>query len=430
VKSNKINGGQNKQLSLFEDNFNIVISKNVRKLITFDKKDIFDYFNKLNNDSSHFESKDDVCTPMECVETMLDYLPKEVWKKPNLKVLDPCSGNGNFGAYAMLKSSIDNIWFNELNPIRYLNCKTILNPKNITNSDAFELDKINGIGWDIIMANPPYSGGGNKNQSISNLFIEKSIDLLASGGYLCFVTPNNWMTYNNNNTTLRKLLYNGSFLVIDNDVKKYFPSVGSSFTIFIWQKDVFTNKTMVKNNYLLKDRKKSIVIPKISKFIPLYISKSILSIIDKTVIDERNEFDYRCDLHNFTQRKRLSDVKHNNFIYETIHTARKTRYSNYKQDIFDNFNIVVPLSTYYIPFIKSKVNVTQSVGYISFDKESDAVNFLKKMVQPHIKLIVHLTRYGNFNNIKVLRHLAFNKAIKFNKAEIAEINKLVKLIKY
>ena len=37
-------------------------------------------------------------------------------------------------------------------------------------------------------------------------YIEKSIDMLKDGGFLCYVTPNNWMTYNSNNTTLKKLL--------------------------------------------------------------------------------------------------------------------------------------------------------------------------------------------------------------------------------
>ncbi|MGL4951342.1 MAG: Eco57I restriction-modification methylase domain-containing protein, partial [Mycoplasma sp.] len=72
-----------------------------------------------------------------------------------------------------------------------------------------------------------------KNKSISNTFIEKSIELLKENGFLCFITPNNWMSYNNNNTTLKRLLNEGNFIMIDNDCKKYFGGVGSSFTILI-----------------------------------------------------------------------------------------------------------------------------------------------------------------------------------------------------
>lgn len=392
--------------------------------------EIFSFYNYINFDIDHMNSNDDVCTPMECVKTMIDYIPKSFWNNKKIKILDPCSGNGNFGAYCISKTSASNIWYNELNRIRFENCKKILNPKHINNQDFFNLSGDWNTSWDLIMANPPYSGGGNKNRSLSNIFIEHSINLLNNGGYLCFVTPNNWMTYNTNNTTLKRLLNEGSFLVIDNDVKKYFPGVGSSFTIFVWQKGVFDNTTKIINNYLLKDIQENVVIPRDLPFIPLYVSQTVISLITKVVSKKRNKFDYRCDLHNFTQKKYLSDIKNDIFKYETIHTLRKTRYSSKKQDIFDKWIIVVPLSTYYLPIIKHNVNVTQSVGYIAFENKKEAENYLEIITQPHFKLLVHLTRYGNFNNIMVLRFLAFEKKFKFSKKELNEINKLVSLIKY
>ncbi len=389
---------------------------------------LFKYYDELNMDKSHIKTNDDICTPMNCVKKMIDYIPDELWKRKKIKVLDPCAGNGNFGAYCKEKTSLDNIWFNEINPVRYNNCKKILNPKHIENKDFFE---IKNKDWDLIMANPPYSGGGNKNKSLSNEFIEHSIDILKNKGYLCFVTPNNWMTYNNNNTTLKKLLEKGSFIVIDNDAKKYFKGVGSSFTIFIWQKNIYDNKTYIVNNYLEKDVQKDVVIYKDLNFIPLYISQEVLDIVRKTVgKEENNRFFYRCDLHNFTQKKYLSDTQNNEFKYKTIHTMRKTRYASKKQDIYDKWNIIIPLSTYYIPKVMHKVNVTQSVGYISFDDEEKADQYLNIIDEPCYKLTVHLTRYGNFNNIMVLKHLNFDDNINFSDTENKEINSLVKKIKY
>ena len=390
--------------------------------------ELFSYYNMINCDITHMICKDDICTPMECVKTMIDYIPDELWKRNSLKILDPCCGNGNFGGYCKFKTNLNNVWFNDINSMRLKNCKKILNPKNITNHDALTIKSYNQ--WDLIMANPPYSGGGNKNTSLSKNFIEHSIDLLKNGGYLCFVAPNNWMTFNNNNTTLKKLLALGSFLVIDNDVKKYFPGIGSSFTIFIWQKGVFSNKTLVKNNYLLKDTQYNIEIPSHLDFIPLYISQEVINIVGKCIQKSQNNFNYRCDLHNFTKAYALSDTQNQMFKYETIHTARKTRYAIFKQDIYDKWLIIVPLSTYYLPFVKTKVNVTQSVGYFSFDTEMEAKKYVAKITQPHYKLIVHLTRYGNFNNIMVLKHLKFDESISFSKTEILEIQKLNKKINY
>lgn len=406
---------------------NIAIKKDN---INFDKfyNKLFEYYDMLNGDKSHMMSNDDICTPMECVKKMIDYIPSELWNRDEIRVLDPCAGNGNFGAYCMLKTSLDNIWFNEINKIRYDNCKKILNPKHMESKDFLKMKEKN---WDLIMANPPYSGGGNKNRSLSNEFIEHAIDLLNENGYLCFVTPNNWMTYNNNNTTLKKLLEEGSFIVIDNDVKKYFKGVGSSFTIFVWQKGVFSNRTHVVNNYLKKDVQENVKIDKDVKFIPLYISQDTLNITKKTVGDnENNRFFYRCDLHNFTQKKYLSDTQDDEFKYKTIHTMRKTRYSTKKQDIYDKWNIIVPLSTYYVPKVMNNVNVTQSVGYISFDSEEKAERYLDVIERPWYKLTVHLTRYGNFNNIMVLKHLKYDDNIVFNDNEIKTMNELIKEIKY
>ena len=414
-------------LDLFYNNLNEeIIKNNYNYLGDKVQKYVFEFYNILNKDTQYFKNNDDICTPMECVKTMIDYIPTNFWDNQNLKILDPCCGNGNFGAYSISKTNLDNIYFNDIDIRRINQCKNLLQPKNIYTKDFL---LFNEKEWDLIMANPPYSGGGNKNKSISNLFIEHSIDILKDKGYLCFITPNNWMTYNNNNTTLKKLLNNGSFLVIDNDAKKFFPKVGSSFTIFVWQKNIFNNITLVKNNFLKKDIQK-VSIPNNLKFLPLYISQTIIDIIKKSIQEERNNFNYRCDLHNYTKKSSLSDYQDNNFQYETIHTPSKTRYATIKQDIYDKWSIIIPLSTYYKPYIKKNVNVTQSVGYFSFSTEEEAKNYLTIINKDWIKILVHITRYGNFNNILLLKHLKIDSIIEFSIKEINLIEDLIKYIKY
>ena len=388
---------------------------------------IFEQFNELNKKIDSV-SRDDISTPMECVKKMLDYIPAEFWNRKKISILDPCCGNGNFGAYCAFKTDLKNIHFNELNQVRFANCKKLLNPDEITNLDAFKI--FNGTRkYDLIMGNPPYSGGGNKNKSLSNRFIEGAIEILNDQGYLCFITPNNWMSFNNNNTTLAKLLAQGQFIVIDHDCKKYFPQVGSSFAILVWQKTQKPQITRVFNNFLIKDYQE-VSIPKTVKFLPLYLSQPVLNIVSKTVSDKRNQFHYRCDLHNFTKRNYLSDHQDQLYQYETIHTARKTRYAIFKQEIYNQYLIIIPLSTYFLPYIKHHVNVTQSVGYLAFPTKKAAQAYLEKLNQDHIKVLVHLTRYGNFNNTKLLKHLIFDQEILFNENEITIIKKLRNLIKY
>ena len=424
---------KNQQISIFDSLNDKSLNDNYISPYSYigDKtiNELFSFYNKLNNDTSHYTCRDDMCTPMECVELMVNYIPTEFWERETIKILDPCCGNGNFGAYCAKKTHPDNIYYNDINPIRLKNCISLLQPKHWRLGDAFVLDNDFDIKYDLIITNPPYSGGGNKNQSLSNLFIELAIDRLNERGYLCFITPNNWMSYNNKNTTLKKLLNEGSFIVIDNDVKKYFKNIGSSFTVFVWQKGIF-NKTKVINNYIIKDIQESVIIPKTMKFIPLYLSQEIISITNKLISDERNLFNYRCDLHNFTKKAHLSDVKDLKFKYKTIHTPKKTRFADIKQDIYDKWIIVVPLSTYYKPYIEHNVNTTQSVGYFCFDNPFYAEKYLKKITQKHFKLLIHLTRYGNFNNLMVLKHINFDKKLIFSNKELAEIEKLTAFIKY
>lgn len=425
---------KNKQISIFDKKANTEFTDNYVSPYSYigdySLEEIFSFYNKLNEDTSHFTCRDDICTPMECVKLMVDYIPMDFWRKENIKILDPCCGNGNFGAYCAQKTNPDNIYYNEINPIRLKNCINLLKPLHWHYGDIFNLNSEFDIKYDLIIANPPYSGGGNKNQSLSNLFIELAINKLNKGGYLCFVTPNNWMTYNNNNTTLNKLLNEGSFVVIDNDVKKYFKNIGSSFTVIVWQKEVFSNKTKIINNYIIKDIQEDIVIPHDMKFLPLYLSQQVISITRKLITSERNLFNYRCDLHNFTQKSHLNDIKTERFKYRTIHTVKKVRYADMKQDIYDKWVIIIPLSTYYIPFIEYNVNTTQSVGYIAFDEKNQAKNYLENITKKHFKLLVHLTRYGNFNNLMVLKHINFDEKINFTAQEEEEIDKLSSYIKY
>ena len=77
------------------------------------EKDVFAFFNSLNEESFHKMSNDDICTSMNLVKIMLDYIPNVFWQNKDIKVLDPCCGNGNFGAYCMFKTDLNTTPFND-----------------------------------------------------------------------------------------------------------------------------------------------------------------------------------------------------------------------------------------------------------------------------------------------------------------------------
>lgn len=272
----------------------------------FDK--IKEYFDSLNLDKSHFVNSNDVCTPMDCVKEMVDSIPRSFWDKKNLKILDPCAGNGNFHAYIETKTKLSNLYFNEINIKRINNLKEYFGDKiNFSNKDFLVFD--NNEKYDLIVANPPYAKfNGNvrvsKNHNLSRLFIEKSIELIKDGGYLLFIVPNNWMSFSDRNFLPSKLS-KFQFIYLDiHGAKKYFPKVGSSFTWFLLKKVKNTKSFTVSNNYVFKDCKK-LKIDEDVNFIPLYCSGLVNGVIKKTINNNtlpKYKIETSSYLHHYTKR--------------------------------------------------------------------------------------------------------------------------------
>ena len=213
------------------------------KLINIKQKSFFEirnFYNSLDKDYSHFYNSNDICTPLDCVKEMVDYIPVELWKRSNLKVLDCCCGNGNFHSYIQTKTDLRNLIFNDINEKRLNNLSKIFG-KDITirNKDFLTFD--NQEKYDLVVSNPPYAKFNegkrvSKNHNMSRDFISKAIDIIKENGYILFICPNNWQSYSDRNI-LPELLSSYQFIHINiNGAKKYFPKVGSSFTWFVLQK--------------------------------------------------------------------------------------------------------------------------------------------------------------------------------------------------
>ena len=371
---------------------------------------IENYFEKLNYDDSHFENSNDICTPIGCVKEMVDKIPEEFWQRKNIKVLDSCCGNGNFFAYISKKTELNNLYFNEINEKRITNVKKIFGENiNLTNKDFLSFE--NKEEFDLVVSNPPYAKFNNglrvsKNHNLSREFILKSLHITKKDGYILFIVPNNWMSFSDRNI-LPKELSKYQFIHLNiHRAKKWFPKVGSSFTWFLLNKIENKNSFTIDNGYIIKDTQQ-VYLDNDIDFIPLYYNKIVKSILNKVVKNKNKK--YRVEttsfLHRYTKSKYLSTTKNEEYQYKIIHTPSQTLYSKIQHKWQNGYKVFLSLSNQYGTFIDN-CGMTQSVAFVRCKNLKEAKKIKKELDNPVYRFVNNLTRYGNFNNIRVLQNFS------------------------
>jgi len=379
------------------------------------------YNEVLNIDKSTYQSSNDEPTPIECIEEMITKIPEELWDRNDLKILDPCCGNGNFALPIMKqlqnkydkKNIIENIlYFNDINNDRLNNVDKIYNKEgynlNITKKNYIE-DTINNK-YDLIVANPPYAKlldngkRASKNHNLIKDFIEKSLELLKENGYLMFITPDNWMSYADKNTLIQRLTELQIIHLDIHSAKKYFKKIGSSFTWYIIQNKPFYKDINItgiwKNKYY-----ESTIPSMIRKYIPLCYNSIVLNILLKTVDNnnyEKFKIETSSDLHHYTKKEFISNTKDETFKYKLIHTPKQTVWASRPHKFQEGYKVFISTTDKYTTFI-DQCGMTQSIVFIRCKSEKEAMTYQKILEHPLYVFINNICRYGNFNNIRILQ---------------------------
>jgi hypothetical protein len=201
-----------------------------------DKDSIIKYINETHkqNNEANKNKYGEVFTPVILINELLDNLPKQLWKRPEYKWLDPCAGRGNFFllVYFRLMEGLKEVFTNINERKKHILTKMLyMNELNKTNvkilekifgtnanitcldflkdwSDYKMYDKDNadrsiysGIKYNVILENPPYQilkketykGGRGNNHTLWDRFIRKSFEILdEKNGWLGAITPANW----------------------------------------------------------------------------------------------------------------------------------------------------------------------------------------------------------------------------------------------
>jgi len=383
------------------------------------------YDNVLNKDKTTYKTSNDEPTPIDCVIDILDKIPEDLWSKKNLKILDPCAGNGNFSfiAYNKLipyhskKDILENIlYFNDINEDRLNNIKDVFcsNEYKLNISKSKFEDYKPDIKFDAIIGNPPYAKildngkRASKNHNLIKDFIELALNLLNSNGYLAYITPDNWMSISDRNTLITRITELQIIHLDIHSAKKYFPKVGSSFTYYVIQNNPFykdINISGVYNGEYYNSQVKS----EVKHYIPLFYNKIVQSILSKTIDKDNTKFIIKSssDLHRYTKKNLISNTQDDEFRFKLIHTPTQICYANRPHKFQSNWKVFIPTTTYYSKMFIDECGMTQSILFLICSSKNEAVKLKNILLHPLFQFIISITRYGNFNNQRIIQKLPF-----------------------
>lgn len=380
------------------------------------------YYDKhLNMDKSTYKNSNDEPTPIDCISEMISKIPIELWSREQLSILDPCCGNGNFSIpilfellkYHSREKILEEIMeFNDTNESRLENVRKVFCKDKyalrVSSNDFIEYN--NEKKYDLIVANPPYAKflengkRASKNHNLIKDFIEKALSQLKEGGYLLFITPDNWMSYADRNILIKTLT---DLQIIHLDIhsaKKYFKKIGSSFTWY-----VIENKPYYKNMNVSGIWKKKEYISSVEsgqrRYIPLLYNEMVRNILSKTVdnIDlKKFEVKTSSDLHKYTKKDFINENENEVYKYKLIHTPSQTVYASRPHKYQEGYKVFISTTDKYKVFI-DECGMTQSIVFILCSNKKEAEKYQEILEHPLYVFINNICRWGNFNNIRILQ---------------------------
>ena len=389
------------------------------------------YDEDLNTDKTTYKSSNDEPTPIDCVSEMIESIPPEFWSKKELSILDPCCGNGNFSIpmyfkllqYHTPSDILENIMhFNDINDERLDNVRTVFcgdkHHLKITNTDFIKSQ--NDKKYDLIVANPPYAKmldngkRASKNHNLIKDFIEKSLAQLKPGGYILFITPDNWMSYSDRNTLIKIITTLQIVHLNIHTAKKYFKKIGSSFTWYLIQNTPYYKDMTVHGIWKKKEYVSSVKSGQ-RCYIPLLYSDVVESILSKTIDSvalTRFEVKTSSDLHKYTKAALINDVETEKHTFKLIHTPKQTVYSCRPHKYQSGYKVFISTTDKYSTFVDN-CGMTQSIAFILCANEQEANEISVILQHPLYVFINNICRWGNFNNIRILQKFP-NPCIKYS----------------
>ena len=370
------------------------------------------------NKKERIDKYGEVFTPIELVDEILDNLPKDVWSNPDLKWLDPCSGEGIFLIRVKerlevgLEQKIPNInerrkhietmlTIVELNPLNVKTLKSIFKNTTIHQNDFLLMDFGNEK-FNIILENPPYQEpkkgaytGSSGNRTLWDKFVLRSLELLSKNGYIGLITPSNWRRPEHKlyMTISDRLLYLHIYGK-SAGIEKF--GVQTRFDVY-----VIGDKPETKNPVIIDEKgvHHTDINPREWHFLPNYEYKTIQQILSKDkehgikVIYHSSRYDARV----------LIKTQNEKYKYPIIHTLTKKgigmRFAN-KRDTsqFGVSKIILNVNEKQYPINDStgKYGMSQLSFGIPIHNRAEGDKMIRCIEGDTFQEIIKATKWGSF----------------------------------
>jgi len=390
-----------------------------------------------------------IYTPNNLVNNMLDLIPENYFKDPNLKWLDIGAGNGAFSLniFNRLNNNLSNkehiienmLYMVEIYPDHIKELKNLFcENANIIEQDFLALDN-KYSNFDFIVGNPPYNINGKlKTPTNSNIkktddgkqvyveFIKKSLSLLKPYGFLSCIIPSLWLKPDK--AGLYDILTNKKI------IKLVCLSTSQTQKAFNYKAQTPTCYFLIQNTNITKNNKNINIYDYLNeKFINYNLKPEFpipingINIINK-LLEFTNAYGSLKIYKSSTTSK--NSIFNNDFGEKSIHANIKTtilsnntpklviNYSNIKQQYSNEPKLLMAHKMYGFPYydISGLYGISARDNYIILEKDYNKNDLLQIQAFLSTKTALFLFSTTNYR-MRYLERYAFQFIPNINKIE-------------
>ena len=366
----------------------------------------------------------------DLVNEMLDKLPEEVFKSNSTTFLDPEIGGGQFVAaieerlrkYGHSDINISKRVFGITENRIRLNYAT--NTYKIVGTysvEDFLTKDFKNMKFDVIIGNPPYQRPTAKRFKLWPEFLSQALSM--SKNYVCFVTPDVFVSGRNKLAKQVRMLINPYFLeYVNMDANKYF-TVGESICSYQISKNDKNKTSFIFNGeteeHLFQDT-------------PIVLDKELLKVYN--ILDKVQSSNFerikliRAIGSKFLHRDDFSEEPKEGYSTVGIASHSKTVYSSTEFLEFKGPKIIFNNSGYYYkpnnPKYLRKGNSEIALGnayQLNFETMTEVDNAFSFFTTKLIRYCVDKDKTSGFNepSLKKLPYVDFSK--KWNDSEVYQL---------